>query len=64
MLKAKCAEYHSDQAADAPGRGWTFHILGKFTLWDRDARSFGVGMIVVLANRSVSLRNLKVDVEL
>ena len=42
LLKATSAGHHSDQsrsAADAPGRGWTIHVFGKFTSWDRDALS-------------------------
>ena len=36
------ARHPSDQsraAADAPGRGWTIHVLGMSTSWERDARS-------------------------
>ena len=42
LLKATSAGRHSDQsrsATDAPRRGWTIYVLGKFTSWDRDARS-------------------------
>ena len=42
FMKATSAGHPSNQsrsAADAPGRGWTIHVLGKFTSWDRDARS-------------------------
>ena len=40
FLKATSTRHLSDQsrlAADAPGRGWTIHIFGKFTSCDRDA---------------------------
>ena len=42
FMIATSARHPSDQsraAADAPGRGWTIHVLGKFTSWERDARS-------------------------
>ena len=42
FMIATSARHPSDQsraAADASGRGWTMHVLGKFTSWDRDAHS-------------------------
>ena len=54
LLKATSAGHHSDQsrsAADAPGRGWTIHVLGKFASWDRDALSAARRRIVGIRRR-------------